>query len=113
MRKFLILLLLTGCSVMPSHQKTIPSKPSPNTPAAGRTTPPLLPDHVIAYRIIKAINHDPAMVNGHIIVSVRNGRVLLRGTCISIDQALQADAIAGEMVGVKQVIDNIKAPGRA
>ncbi|MDE3020763.1 MAG: BON domain-containing protein [Pseudomonadota bacterium] len=109
---FFFLLLLTGCSVLPTSQSPAPSGPSINTPAAGQATPLLLPDQIIAGKILNAINHDPVMVGAHLKVSVKNGNVLLRGTCVSINQALQADAIAGDKVGVKRVIDDISAPGR-
>lgn len=114
MFKLLILLLLSGCSFIATHQNTTQHKSSSeNTPRAGQSTPLFWPDQIIARQVIAGINHDPIMIDAHIIVSVKNGNVLLRGHCQSIRQALDADAIAGKVIGVKQVIDEIRAPGRS
>lgn len=65
------------------------------------------PDVVVRHGVERALLHDPYIALDDLDVSVRNGRVLLRGVVPTLHARQRAKAIAGQVAGVTDVVDRL------
>ncbi len=68
-------------------------------------------DEALADAIRGALRQDAATTDLQIHVSVRRGVARLRGTVPSLDDAENAEAVAGQVPGVEEVIEELDAEG--